>query len=228
MSCRLLTSTEKAQSCSCGQATLAGMSKVASHVWFKTGYFIKLDPCPLIPDSANIVCPCESTDVFQDQSLHSVPIQPNAPIHQQCRYFEPCSYLLILIVAIIGCHHCGLEINLHPRHQHCDTVVCKERHPTWMLRSCLRYRVFLGTKVIVMCKSCNVKPVENVCRVANMKGNDRGGVGGQKGYVYSSSGDVFIQLVLLVNEHQTSQSSLGTTTTHDTHVKFQPEIQSSG
>jgi hypothetical protein len=49
--------------------------KVASRDWIKKDYIIKEVPCPLILDATNIVYPYESTDVFRDKSLDTVPIQ---------------------------------------------------------------------------------------------------------------------------------------------------------
>jgi len=49
--------------------------KVASHDWIKKDFIIKEVPGPLILDAAHIVYPCESTDVFRDESLDSVLIQ---------------------------------------------------------------------------------------------------------------------------------------------------------
>ena len=69
------TTPEKVNSCSCGVATLAGIVKVASSDWIKKDYIMEEVPGPLILDAANIVYPYESTDVFWDDSLHTVPIQ---------------------------------------------------------------------------------------------------------------------------------------------------------
>jgi hypothetical protein len=53
-------------------------------------------------------------------------------------------------------------------------------------------------------KSHDVERVEDAGGVFNMGGKWNGGIGGMKGYVYSSSCSFFVQLVLLVNEHNTS------------------------
>jgi len=49
---------------------------------------------------------------------------------------------------------------------------------------------------------------------SNTGGKDKGGGGGNKGYKYSSSCELLVQLVLLVNEHKTAQPSSWTTTRH--------------
>jgi hypothetical protein len=53
-------------------------------------------------------------------------------------------------------------------------------------------------------KSHDVDGVEDTGGVFNMGGKGNGGIGGMKGYVYSSLCSIFVQLVLLVNEHNTS------------------------
>jgi hypothetical protein len=45
---------------------------VASHDWIKKDYIIKEVPGSLILDAASVVYPCESTDVFRDESLYTV------------------------------------------------------------------------------------------------------------------------------------------------------------
>jgi hypothetical protein len=41
-------------------------------------------------------------------------------------------------------------------------------------------------RAVVLCKSHDVEIVQNATGVFNMGGNDTGGVGGKKGYIYSS------------------------------------------
>jgi hypothetical protein len=51
--------------------------------------------------------------------------------------------------------------------------------------------------------------------VDNMGGQENGGVGGKKGYIYSSSGNFLAQLVSYVgNKHKTAQDSSYRTTRH--------------
>jgi len=90
--------------------------KVASCGWINKDYCTKEVPGPLIRDPANVVYAYESTDVFRDESLHTVPIQWLALIDNQCRYFCPGSYLPISFAATLWCHHCKMKMNLHPRH----------------------------------------------------------------------------------------------------------------
>ena len=103
---------------------------------------------------------------------------------------------------------------LHPRHPHYDTVACSGRKPRWNIQSCVGYWVCFRMRGVVLCKSCDVERVEDAGRVLNPGGKENGGVGGKKGYIYSSSCDVLVQLRLLVNEHKTAQPSSCTTTRH--------------
>jgi hypothetical protein len=50
-----------------------------------------------------------------------------------------------------------------------------------------------------------VERVQDPGSVFNMGGKQNGGEGGKMGYIYSSSCDFLVQLVLLVNEHNTAQ-----------------------
>jgi len=50
--------------------------------------------------------------------------------------------------------------------------------------------VCFGTRGVVLCKSRNVKRVEDAGVVLNMGGKENGGVGGKKGCIYSSSCDL--------------------------------------
>jgi hypothetical protein len=52
------------------------------------------------------------------------------------------------------------------------------------------YRVCFGTRGMVWCKPHNVMRVEDAGGVVNVGGNENGGVGGKKGYIYSSSSNV--------------------------------------
>ena len=47
-----------------------------------------------------------------------------------------------------------------------------------------------ATKGVVMCKSRDVESVENAGGVFNTGGKENNGVGGKKGYIYSSSCDL--------------------------------------
>jgi hypothetical protein len=69
-------------------------------------------------------------------------------------------------------------------------------------------------RVIVMCKSHDVERVQDAGDVCNTSGNENGSEGGKKGYIYSSSCDFLVQLVLLVTEYRTAQSLSYTTTRH--------------
>jgi len=71
-----------------------------------------------------------------------------------------------------------------------------------------------GSRGVVLCKSRDVKTVEDAGGVLSTGGIENGGVGRKKGYLYSSSCNFLVQLVLLVNEHKTAQLSSSTTARH--------------
>jgi len=49
--------------------------------------------------------------------------------------------------------------------------------------------VCFETRGVVLCKSLDVKRVEDAGSVLNTGGKENGGVGGKKGYIYMSSCD---------------------------------------
>jgi len=71
-----------------------------------------------------------------------------------------------------------------------------------------------GMRGIVLCKSGDVKRVQDPGSVSPMGGNENGGVGGKEGYIYWSSCDFLVQLGVLVNEYKTARPSACTTTRH--------------
>jgi hypothetical protein len=96
----------------------------------------------------------------------------------------------------------------------CDTVECSGRKLGWNIQSCVGYRVSFGTRVVILCKSCVVERVQDAGGVFNMGGKQNGGEGRKKGYIYLSSCDILVKLVLLVTEHKTAQPSWCRTTRH--------------
>ena len=128
-----------------------------SRDWIKKDYIIKEDPGSLILDATNFVYPYESTDLLRDESLYMVPIQPQASIYNRCRHFCPGSFLPLSFAAALWCHGCELQMNLHPRHQHYDTVESSERKPRVDLQSCVGYQVCFGTRGVGLCKSHDVE-----------------------------------------------------------------------
>jgi hypothetical protein len=74
--------------------------------------------------------------------------------------------------------------------------------------------VCFGTRGVVLCKSRVVERVQDPGCVFNMGGKQNGSEGGKMGYIYSSSCDFLIQLVLLVYEHKMAQLSSCRTTRH--------------
>jgi len=55
--------------------------------------------------------------------------------------------------------------------------------------------VCFGTRGVVLGKSHDVKIVQDAGGVYNTGGTENGGVGGKKGYIYSSSDDFLVQPV---------------------------------
>jgi len=169
--------------------------KAASRDWIKKDYIIKEFPCPLILDTANIEYPYQSTDVFQDESLYTVPIQQQVYIDTQCRYYNPSSCLHLSFAAAFWYHRYELKMNLHPRHWHYDTVECSRRKARGNVQSCVGYGVCSGTRGVVLWKSREVEIVQDAGGVFDTGGKENGSLGGKKRYIYSSSCDFLVQLV---------------------------------
>jgi len=87
--------------------------KVAGRDWIKKDYIIQEVPCPLVLNTANIVYQYDVTDVFRDESLHTVPIQWQVSIYNWCRHL--CPILPLSLRAALWCHRCVLNMNLHPK-----------------------------------------------------------------------------------------------------------------
>jgi len=68
----------------------------------KTNYIIKEVPGPRIIDTENIVYPYESTDVFWDESLDTVPIEQQVSIYNRFRHFCPHSCFLLPLWLLFG------------------------------------------------------------------------------------------------------------------------------
>jgi len=129
--------------------------KVASRDWIKKDYIIQEVPCPRGQNSANIVHQYESTDVFEDESLYTVPIQRQALIYNRCRHL--CHSLPLSFAAALECHRCEVRMNLHPECHHFDTVACSAGKPGWEVQSGRCCRVCFGTKDAVLCRSREVE-----------------------------------------------------------------------
>ena len=82
----------------------------------------------------------------------------------------------------------------------------------------------VGTRGVVLCKSRVVKRVQDPGGVFNTGGKQNEAEGGKMRYIYSSSCDFLIQLVLLVNEHTPAQPSSCRTTRHLMNEESQNEI----
>jgi len=194
--------------------------KVVSCDWIKIDYIIKEVPCPIILDAANIVYPYEYTNVFWDESLYMVGIPQQASIYSRCRHL--CSSLPHYFEAARWYHCCELKMNLHPKRWHYNTVTCSGRKPRGKLQICVCYWVCFGMRVIVLCKSCDVKISQDAGGVYNMGGKENGGVGGKKGYIYSSSDDLLVQLVRQDTFHSYPAFGWLTNTKRPSHYLAQP------
>jgi hypothetical protein len=58
------------------------------------------------------------------------------------------------------------------------------------VQSCAGYRMCFGTRGVGWCKSHRVEIVQDAAGVFNIGEKDSEGVGGKKGYIYSSSCDL--------------------------------------
>jgi len=86
-------------------------------------------------------------------------------------------------------------MDLHPRHYHYDTVAYSGRKPRGIVQSCVGYRVCFGARHLVLSKSCDVEVAQDAGGVLYKGGREKGGVGGKKGYIYSTYCDYLVQLV---------------------------------
>jgi len=57
-------------------------------------------------------------------------------------------------------------------------------------------------RYVFLCKSRDVDIVQDAGGMFATGGKENGGVGGKKGYIYSSSCDFLVQLVLLGNDNK--------------------------
>jgi len=140
---------------------------VASRDGIKNYYIIKAVPGPLICDAANIEYPFESTDMFRDESLYTVPIQRHASIYNRCRHCCPGSWVPLSSAAALWWHYCELKMNLHQRRYHFDTVERSGRKYRVNGHSCASYLVCSGMSGVVLCKSRDVEIVQDAGGVFN-------------------------------------------------------------
>jgi hypothetical protein len=90
------------------------LETVVSHDWIQKDIIIKVVPGSLILDAANFEYPYEPTDVFRDEFLYMVLIQPQALIYNRHRQFGPSGCLPLTFLAAYWCHCCEKKLNLHP------------------------------------------------------------------------------------------------------------------
>jgi hypothetical protein len=86
---------------------------VPNRNWIKKDYTTKEVPGPFIFDTANIVSPYESTDVFHDEFLYAVQIQRQLSIYNRSRHLRP-SFTLSSGGAL-WCHGWEFKMNLRPK-----------------------------------------------------------------------------------------------------------------
>jgi hypothetical protein len=98
-----------------------------------------------------------------------------------------------------------MRMNLHRTLSQYDKVECSGSKPRGKEQSCVGYQVWFEMSVIVLCKSRGVERVRDAGGVFNAGRKQNGGEGEKIGYIYLSSSDLLVQLVLLVNEHKTTQ-----------------------
>jgi hypothetical protein len=65
-----------------------------------------------------------------------------------------------------------------------------------------------------LCKPHVVERVQDAGGLCNTGGKQNGGEGGKQGYIYSSSSNFLVQLVVLVNQHKLAQPLSCRTTRH--------------
>jgi hypothetical protein len=74
--------------------------------------------------------------------------------------------------------------------------------------------VCFGTSGVVLCKSRVVERIQDPGGVFDTGGKQNGGEREQMGYIYWSSCNFLVQLILLVNKHKTAKRSSCRTTRH--------------
>jgi len=87
-------------------------------------------------------------------------------------------------------------------------------NPRGKLQSSVGYQLCFGTRGVVRCKSCVVERVQDPGCACNMGGTQMGGEGGKMRYIYSSSCEFLVLLVVLGNEHSIAQPSSCRNTRH--------------
>jgi hypothetical protein len=105
-------------------------------------------------------------------------------------------------------------MNLRWRYEHYNTVECRRSEPRGNERRGAGYQLCWGMIGVILCKLLDFKRVQDAGGVFKTRGKKNGGGGGKKGYIYLGSCNVLVQLVLLVNEHNTTRPSCCTTTRH--------------
>jgi len=87
-------------------------STVANRDWIEKVYILRDVPGPVVLNTANIVYPCESTEMFRDVYPYTVPIQRQVSIYNHCRHHFPS--IPFSFAAALWCHLWQLTMNLHP------------------------------------------------------------------------------------------------------------------
>jgi len=113
MSQRQPTTPWKANTCSCGVSTSAGIVNSSESWPDQERLYHQWGPMPCHPCATNIDYPYESTEVFRDEFLYTLPIQRQASIYNWCQHL--CPSLPLFFVAALWCHRGEMKMNLHPQ-----------------------------------------------------------------------------------------------------------------
>jgi len=144
---------------------------VASCDWIEKDFIIKVPPWHLILDATSIVYPYGSTDVFQDESLYSVSIQPQASIYN--RFWHLYFILPLVLEAALCCHCDELKMNLPPKLWHYAPVGCSGKKARGRVNSCGGHQVCFVMRGIILFKSPDVEIAQDAGSVYTMAGKEK-------------------------------------------------------
>jgi hypothetical protein len=112
----------------------------------------------------------------------------------------------------LSCQCWKLKFYRHSMNWNYNTVAGCGRKPGKNVRECVGHWVCFGWWGGVLFKLRCIQRVDDTSSVLNTGGKEIRGVGGKKGYIYSTSCDVLVQLVLLVKAHKMAKLSCCTAT----------------
>jgi hypothetical protein len=193
MTRRQPTTPQKPNTYCCSAPTSAQIMECGESRLDQARLYHKRSAIPPILDTTNIVRPYVSTDVFQDECIYTLMIEQQAFISNRCQ--DPYPILPHSFAAALLCHRCELKLKLQPKHSHYDSVPSGQRQSRGNVQSCVAYWVCVGTRGIVLCKSCDVEIPQDAGSMYTMGGKERRGVRGKKNFIHSYSGELLVQLV---------------------------------